>query len=153
MNETNEIAFNAVILVGGLVFGFGLGFSHMAQPEIVLQFLQLADFGLLLVMGGASGVTMLAVFVATRYLQKAPLTGDPYGRRLKSMDRNVLVGGAIFGVGWGISGICPGAAYASFGVGNYPILWGVAGMFIGAYLHGYGRSVGFSSRGKSVSSD
>ena len=140
MSDDDQLAFNALSLVGGLIFWFGLGFSHMAQPEIVLQFLQLQDLGLLFVMGGAAGVTMLVIFVATRFLGSAPLTNEPYSRRLKSMDRNVLYGGAIFGVGWGLSGICPGAGYASFGVGNYPILWGVAGMFIGAYIQGYLRS-------------
>ena len=140
MSDDDQLAFNALILVGGLIFGFGLGFSHMAQPEIVLQFLQLQDLGLLFVMGGAAGVTMVVIFIATRFLGSAPLTNEPYSRRLKSMDRNVLVGGTIFGVGWGLSGICPGAGYASFGVGNYPILWGIAGMFIGAYIQGYLRS-------------
>lgn len=139
-DEEHNLAFNAVILVGGIVFGFGLGFSHMAQPEIVLNFLQLADFGLLFVMGGAAVVTMLTFGVASRLNRQAPLTGTPYGVRVRSMDRNVLIGGAIFGVGWGLSGICPGAGYASLGVGNYPILWGIAGMFIGAYLQGYWRS-------------
>jgi uncharacterized membrane protein YedE/YeeE len=51
----------------------------------------------------------------------------------------VLVGGTVFGVGWGLSGICPGAAYASFGIGNVAILWAVAGMFLGAYAQGYWR--------------
>lgn len=50
------------------------------------------------------------------------------------------------GVGWGLSGICPGAAYASVGIGNLPILWAVAGMFLGAYLQGVWRSR--SSAGK-----
>ncbi len=72
--------------------------------------------------------------MATTVLDSAPLTGRPYGRRLKSFDRNVLVGGTVFGVGWGVSGICPGAAYASLGIGNVATLWGIAGMFVGAYL-------------------
>ncbi len=138
-NDGN-LAFNALILFGGIVFGFGLGFSHMAQPEIVLSFLQLQDFGLLFVMGGAAGVTMVSFFTIMRLRTSAPLTGTGYSRRLKSMDANVLYGGAIFGVGWGLSGICPGAGYASLGIGNYPILWGIGGMFIGAYIQGYVRS-------------
>lgn len=132
--------FMPLILVGGLVFGFGLGLSQMAKPEVVLDFLQFDDFGLVFVMGGAAVVTAVTFFVATRLDRTAPLTGDAYTRRLKSMDRNVLLGGGIFGVGWGISGICPGAAYASVGIGNVPILWGIAGMFLGAYVHGYVRS-------------
>jgi len=132
--------FMPLILVGGLIFGFGLGYSHMARPEVVLNFLQFEDFGLIFVMGGAAVVTGTVFAVATGALESAPLTGRPYTRRLKSFDRNVLIGGSIFGVGWGISGICPGAAYASLGVGNYPILFALAGMFIGAYAQGYYRA-------------
>lgn len=53
------------------------------------------------------------------------------------MDRNMVAGGSIFGVGWGLSGICPGAAYNSVGIGNYPVLVAIAGMFVGAYARGY----------------
>nr|WP_164722090.1 DUF6691 family protein [Haloterrigena salifodinae] len=129
-----------LILVGGLIFGFGLGFSQMARPEVVLNFLQFEDFGLLFVMFGAAIVSGIAFAVMPRIRDSAPLTGNRYERRLKPFDRNVLVGGAIFGVGWGLSGICPGAAYASLGIGNVSILWALAGMFAGAYLQGVWRS-------------
>jgi uncharacterized membrane protein YedE/YeeE len=129
-----------VVLLGGLVFGFGLAVSGMARPEVVLDFLQFEDFGLVFVMGGAAAVTSAAFAVGTGVLDRAPLTGRAYGRRVKELDRNVLVGGAVFGTGWGVSGICPGAAYASLGVGNLPILWAVAGMFLGAYAQGWWRS-------------
>ena len=132
--------FIPLILVGGLIFGFGLGYSHMARPEVVLNFLQFEDFGLLFVMFGGAAVTGVVFFVMPRVLDRAPLTGNQFERRLKSFDRNVLVGGGIFGVGWGLSGICPGAAYASLGVGNITILWALAGMFLGAYLQGWYRS-------------
>lgn len=132
--------FLPVIFLGGLVFGAGLAVSRMAHPEVVLDFLQFEDFGLLLVMGGAAVVTGLTFTVATTRLTRAPLTGKAYRRRVRTFDRNVLTGGAIFGVGWGLSGICPGAAYASLGVGNFPILYAIAGMFAGAYLHGRLRS-------------
>lgn len=129
-----------LILVGGLIFGFGLGFSQMARPEVVLNFLQFEDFGLLFVMFGAAIVSGVAFAVMPRLRDSAPLTGDRYERRLKPFDRNVLIGGALFGVGWGLSGICPGAAYASLGIGNVSILWALAGMFAGAYLQGAWRS-------------
>ncbi|SEW31432.1 YeeE/YedE family protein [Natrinema salifodinae] len=132
--------FVPVIYAGGLLFGFGLAVSGMARPEVVLDFLQFEDFGLLFVMGGAAVVTGLTFAGATRYLDQAPLTASEYTRRLKSFDRNVVIGGSIFGVGWGLSGICPGAAYASVGIGNYPILWAIAGMFLGAYAQGYWRT-------------
>ncbi|MFW5965036.1 MAG: YeeE/YedE family protein [Natronomonas sp.] len=132
--------FMPLILVGGLIFGFGLGFSHMARPEVVLNFLQFEDFGLVFVMFGAAIVTGIAFAVMPRLRDSAPLTGDRYERRLKPFDKNVVIGGAIFGVGWGLSGICPGAAYASLGVGNVTILWALAGMFLGAYAQGVWRS-------------
>ncbi|MFC4451170.1 YeeE/YedE family protein [Halorussus aquaticus] len=139
-NERSPL-FLPVIYVGGLIFGFGLAVSGMARPEVVLDFLQFEDFGLLFVMGGAAVVTGITFTVATRYLDRAPLTKREYTRRLKDFDRNVVIGGAIFGVGWGLSGICPGAAYASVGIGNYPILFAIAGMFLGAYAQGYWRAL------------
>lgn len=133
--------FMPVVFVGGLVFGVGLAVSRMARPEVVLDFLQFEDLGLIFVMGGAALVAGPVFHLATRSGNSAPLTDRVYALREKSFDRNVLAGGAVFGVGWGISGICPGAAYASFGVGNWPILYGVAGMFLGAYLQGVARDV------------
>ncbi len=136
--------FHLLIVAGGLLFGFGLGFSHMAQPEVVLHFLQFKDFGLLFVMGGAAVVTGTTFAVATRLSGRAPLTGKAYTRRLKSFDRNVIIGGVIFGAGWGLSGICPGAAYASIGIGDFPILFAIGGMFLGAYAQGLWRKLGAS---------
>lgn len=132
--------FLPVVFAGGLLFGFGLALSEMARPEIVLSFLQLQDLGLLFVMFGGAGVVGLVVFILPQLRSSAPLTGAIYGRRMKDFDANVVVGGGIFGIGWGLSGICPGAAYASLGIGNLPILWGIVGMFLGAYLQGYWRS-------------
>ncbi len=129
-----------LVFAGGLLFGFGLGFSHMARPEVVLSFLYLDDLGLVFVMFGAAAVTAATFFVVPRLRERAPLTGGSYGRRLKPFDRKVVVGGGVFGVGWGLSGICPGSAYASLGIGNYPMLAGIIGMFLGAYVQGVWRS-------------
>jgi uncharacterized membrane protein YedE/YeeE len=91
-------------------------------------------------------VTATVFALATRRGGRAPLTREFYGTRRKFFDNNVLAGGAIFGVGWGLSGICPGAAYAS--LGNYLILYGIGGMFIGAYIQGVARS--YASKTDSV---
>ena len=152
--EGRHPLFGPTILVGGLLFGFGLAVSGMTRPEVVLDFLQLEDLGLALVMGGGAAVTGLAIAAGSRSDRRAPLTGRAYGRRLKSMDRRVLAGGAVFGVGWGLSGICPGAAYASLGTGNYPIALALAGMFLGAYLQGWLRSVTVTARdGRAAGAD
>lgn len=132
--------FNAVIILGGLIFGFGLGFSEMAKPEVVLNFLQLQDFGLLFVMLGAALVAGIVFEFGTRLEKTAPLTSKKFGKRHKKFDNRVVIGAVIFGLGWGISGICPGAAYASLGIGNYPVLAGIAGMLLGAYIQGLIRS-------------
>ena len=146
MNSSNgegrHPLFMPAIYAGGLVFGLGLAISGMARPEVVLDFLQFEDFGLLFVMGGAAVVTGTVFAVATRLHSTAPLTGSEYVRRVKEFDSNVVLGGIVFGVGWGVSGICPGAAYASVGIGNWPILWAIGGMFLGAYGQGYLRSRG-----------
>ena len=141
------------IALGGIIFGFGLGLSQMARPEVVLDFLQFEDFGLLFVMGGGAAFTALTFTIVPRLRERAPLTGDIFQRREKSFDRNVLVGGGIFGIGWGVSGICPGAAYASVGVGNWPILLAIGGMFLGAYVHGYWRSTRASDTTTPASAD
>ncbi len=126
---------NIVVLIGGVFFGFGLAYSGMTQQEIVLSFLHLRDLGLIFVMGGAAFVTFFAVNVVPRYL-KAPLLGGKFKPRRAPLSRNVIIGAIIFGVGWGLSGQCPGSAVASFGTGNLPVLVGLAAMFIGAYVRG-----------------
>lgn len=145
--------FLAVVFVGGLIFGAGLAVSEMVRPEVVLSFLTWDDLGLVFVMGGASVVVGVAVVGAMRFLDRAPLTGAAYGRRLRTLDRNVVAGGVVFGAGWGLSGICPGAGYASLGVGNYPILWGIAGMFVGAYAQGVWRSRGSADADAAATAD
>ena len=130
MNKTNLI-----VLFGGILFGFGLAYSGMTKQEIVLSFLQLKDLGLIFVLGGAALVTAVAINVLARFLKKPPF-GEQYKPRTRILSLTTIVGAIIFGVGWGISGQCPGSAMASLGTGNYPILVGIAAMFIGAYLRG-----------------
>ena len=107
----------------------------MVSPEVVLSFLRLQDLGLMLVMGGAVTVTVLAYQLAPRFL-KQPLLGERFEQRAAKLDRSTLVGAAIFGVGWGICGVCPGPAIAGLGVGNLDMLWALGGMLVGAYAQG-----------------
>ncbi len=126
---------NIIVLIGGIFFGFGLAYSGMTKQEIVLSFLQLNDLGLIFVLGAAALVTFVAVNVVPRYL-KTPLLGGKFKPRKAAMSKKVIIGAAIFGVGWGISGQCPGSAVASLGTGNLVVLIGLASIFIGAYIRG-----------------
>ena len=126
----------ACVLVGGLCFGFGLAWSGMARPEVVLSFLYLEDFGLLLVMGAAVAVTAAAFRFGPRVFARPLVVGAAFERHRARMRPRTVGGAVLFGLGWGISGMCPGSALASIGLGNAPILVGVAGMFVGAWLEG-----------------
>jgi uncharacterized protein len=123
------------VLAGGVVFGFGLALSTMIQPEVVLSFLRLQDFGLMLVLGGAASVATVAYQLAPR-LMRRPVFERDFGAHASELNRDTLAGAAIFGIGWGLSGVCPGPAIAGLGAGNWPLLLALAGMAAGAYAHG-----------------
>ncbi|MCM2341587.1 DUF6691 family protein [Rhodoferax sp.] len=122
-------------LAAGMLFGFGLSFSTMIQPEVVLSFLRLQDFGLVLVMGGAVMVVVLAYKLAPRLLLK-PVFGSHFHSHPSFWNKDTLVGSALFGVGWGLCGVCPGPAIAALGVGNFDLLWALGGMAAGALVQG-----------------
>ena len=123
------------VLLAGVLFGFGLALSTMVQPEVVLNFLRFSDFGLMLVMGGAVLVTLVAYKGAPRLL-KRPLLGGSFGQHSAQLDRDTITGAAIFGVGWGLCGVCPGPAIAGLGTGNWTLLWALLGIALGALVQG-----------------
>jgi uncharacterized membrane protein YedE/YeeE len=123
------------VLLSGALFGFGLAVSSMISPEVVLSFLRFRDFGLMLVMGGAVCVTMLAYQLAPRLL-KRPVLEERFAVRPSALDRDTLVGAALFGIGWGVCGVCPGPAIAGLGAGNFSLVIALAGIAVGAYVQG-----------------
>jgi uncharacterized membrane protein YedE/YeeE len=124
-----------VVAACGALFGLGLARSTMVSPESVLSFLLWRDGGLLLVLGSAVAVVLVAYQAAPRLLRQ-PLLGGAFDRHVASMSRRTLKGAALFGIGWGLCGVCPGPAIAGLGVGNWPVLWALAGIVAGAWLHG-----------------
>ena len=136
----NSLMSLIVMVIGGAFFGFGLAESGMVSSRVVLQFLTLKDFGLLLVMGSAIAVTIIFYQFSPRLLNK-PFLGGTFDKRVLDLDSKVVIGSALFGIGWGISGICPGPAIAALGIGNVEVIWTLAGIFIGAYLHAYWASL------------
>ena len=122
-------------LIAGALFGFGLSFSTMIRPEVVLSFLRFQDFGLMLVMGGAVLVVLLTYKLAPRLLQR-PLLDDHFHEHPSVWNRDTAVGAALFGVGRGLCGVCPGPAIAGLGAGNSSLLWALAGIALGALVQG-----------------
>ena len=122
-------------LVAGALFGFGLALSTMVKPEVVLSFLRFQDFGLMLVMGGAVVVTVLAYRLIPR-LMKQPILGGYFHRHVSIWNRSTAIGSAIFSVGWGLCGVCPGPAIAGLGTGNWSLLWALGGIALGALVQG-----------------
>ncbi|MES2242165.1 MAG: DUF6691 family protein [Pseudomonadota bacterium] len=122
-------------LAAGALFGFGLSYSTMIRPEVVLSFLRFEDFGLMLVMGGAVVVVALVYKLAPRLLAR-PLLGDHFHTHPSAWNRDTAVGAALFGVGWGLCGVCPGPAIAGLGAGNWDLLWALAGITLGALVQG-----------------
>ncbi|NLQ16348.1 YeeE/YedE family protein [Marinomonas sp. M1K-6] len=102
---------NAVItLISGLLFGLGLAFSEMTNPAVVIGFLDI--FGewnpsLIIVMASAIAVGMLGYFIKSKQT-KPLLAGKWQIPTLRHIDSKLVLGSAIFGIGWGISGYCPG---------------------------------------------
>ncbi len=123
------------VLIAGALFGFGLAYSSMIKPEVILSFLRFEDLGLLWVLGGASAVTMVAYQLLPSLLSK-PLLAPLFGKHPSALNRDTLLGAALFGIGWGICGLCPGPALAGLGAGNWPVVIALAAMFAGAYVQG-----------------
>ena len=122
--------------VAGLVFGFGLLISGMTNPAKVIGFLDLAgqwDPSLALVMAGAIAVGVVAFALAKR--RQTTYLGLPMSLPLATrIDRRLVIGSVMFGVGWGLAGICPGPALVLLGAGAAKGLIFVAAMLAGMGL-------------------
>ncbi|MGQ9424435.1 DUF6691 family protein [Gilvimarinus sp. F26214L] len=124
-------------LLTGLIFGFGLLLSGMANPVKVLAFLDLAgdwDPSLALVMGGAVIVGLVAFTLARGRTRS--LLGEPMRMPEKrELDRPLILGSLGFGVGWGLAGFCPGPAVVAAGTFTPKALVFVAAMLAGMGLY------------------
>jgi uncharacterized membrane protein YedE/YeeE len=123
--------------VAGLLFGVGLLLAGMANPAKVLAFLDLAgnwDPSLALVMAGGIAAALIPFTLAKRRSQS--LTGCPMQLPSKrEPDRQLVIGSLLFGIGWGIAGICPGPAVVVLGSGNLAVLPFFAAMLAGMALY------------------
>jgi uncharacterized membrane protein YedE/YeeE len=120
-------------LIIGLVFGTGLVVSGMINPAKVLNFLDFAgsfDPSLAFVMAGAVAVTALGYRIVLARARPVLASSFHLPSR-QAVDGQLLAGAAIFGVGWGLSGLCPGPAISSLGLGAPGVLAFVPAMLTG----------------------
>jgi uncharacterized membrane protein YedE/YeeE len=128
-----------VALFSGALFGLGLAVSGMTNPAKIIGFLDLAgewDPTLAFVMGGALLVTIPA-FRLILGRQRPILAGDFALPAKSTLDARLLGGAALFGVGWGLSGFCPGPAVAALVTGLAPVFAFVAAMMAGMVLYAW----------------
>lgn len=122
-----------IALLAGLVFGLGLVLSGMANPAKVLGFLDLGgawDPSLAFVMGGAIAVALPAFAWARK--RSRSLLNEPINLpTARQVDRRLVLGSLLFGIGWGVAGFCPGPGVVALGMGQPKAL-----LFVGAMLAG-----------------
>ncbi len=130
-------------LASGFLFGLGLAVSHMVDPAKVLGFLDIAgnwDPSLAFVMGGAVLVAIVAFPQVLR--RERPLTAARFATpAARPVDRRLVAGSALFGVGWGLVGLCPGPAIASLAFGRLESV-----VFLVAMVAGFALSNAVPSR-------
>jgi uncharacterized protein len=120
-------------LLAGVIFGVGLTLSDMVNPARVLNFLDVAgswDPTLIFVMAGGLAVTTLGYRLIFR--RSSPVFGDKFNLpSQRQIDLPLVGGAALFGVGWGFAGICPGPAFADLATLEPKVLLFVAAMLVG----------------------
>jgi uncharacterized membrane protein YedE/YeeE len=126
-----------ISFLAGLIFGIGLIISGMADPAKVLAFLDVAglwDPSLIFVMAGAIGVGFFA-FLWAKSRKTTLLGGEMKLPSTTTIDRRLIIGAVMFGIGWGIAGFCPGPALVGLGMGLPKALIFVAAMLAGMALY------------------
>ncbi len=122
--------------LAGMLFGLGLAISGMTDPARVLGFLDIAgvwDPTLIFVLGAAVGTTFVGYRLV--FARGTPLFSTQFQLPTKQeLDAKLLGGAALFGVGWGLSGYCPGPAIASMGGLTLPLLALLAAMVVGWWI-------------------
>ena len=140
---------NALALIVGLLFGLGLCLSGMSEPTKVLGFLDLGggwDPSLAFVMAGAIAVAAPAFAIARR--RRLDWLGGPMDLPpTRPVDAPLAVGALIFGVGWGLAGVCPGPALVDVGFGSSGALVFVIAMAVGMIAY---RALALGLRGRRV---
>lgn len=120
----------------GLIFGVGISISGMANPAKVLNFFDLFgtfDPSLIFVMGGALVTTFIGYKLV--FGLAAPVFEGAFNvPTSRTLDANLIGGSAVFGIGWGIAGFCPGGALPALGTGRWEVFAFTGALLVGIFL-------------------
>jgi uncharacterized protein len=136
MSQNSSVFSNMSEYLIGVLFGLGLMISGMTNPAKITAFLDLAgpwDPSLLFVMGGAVLVGLIAFYLAKKRTESF-FGGAMHLPTRRDIDRPLIIGSALFGIGWGLAGFCPGPALVSLGTGELKAVVFVIAMLVGMVL-------------------
>ena len=125
-----------IALIAGITFGLGMAISGMIVPNNVLSFLSIFEGwnpSLMFVIGGALLVFMPVYQFGIKNRQQPVLTDNFCVNQNKDVDNRLVIGSIIFGIGWGVLGVCPGPVVSSLFLGNSDVYWFVIAM-IGGFM-------------------
>lgn len=118
----------------GMLFGIGLVIANMINPTKILNFLDITGYwdpSLLLVMLAAIVITCPGYYWIKKL--KKPLLGNKFHYPpVYTIDKKLIIGSAIFGIGWGMTGFCPGPAIAVLGTGQFAVIYFIGSMVLGS---------------------
>jgi uncharacterized membrane protein YedE/YeeE len=138
-----SLAAFAASLVSGVLFGIGLSVARMTDPDKIRNFLDLAsipkaswDPSLAFVMAG--GLVVAAIGLRLDRRMRRPLAAPSFHRVQRvTIDAPLVIGAALFGIGWGMAGFCPGPAIAALGLIPGKVIVFVVAMFVGSWIAGH----------------
>ncbi|KEI70013.1 YeeE/YedE family protein [Endozoicomonas elysicola] len=129
--------FYVIALLAGVLFGIGMALSGMVNPELVTAFLDISgqwDPTLIFVMGGALAVFIPGYQFLIKKRAQPILTNDWSLSKNNSIDVQLIVGTSLFGIGWGLLGVCPGPAVTSMLSGNSDVWLFIVAMMAGLII-------------------
>ncbi len=122
-----------MFLIPGMIFGFLLSRAEFSNYDLFMDMFLFSNLKLVWTMFTAMGVAMVSMSLIRKFRPRS-MTGEPVRIKTKSLHRGTLIGGVIFGVGWGISGACPGTVLAQMGEGKILSVFTFIGIAFGIYL-------------------
>ena len=127
---------NAAGLVVGIGFGFMLGWARLTDYDVIHDMLLLRELDVFLLMGAAIATAAVAIRLLRARGGRSLVGGWPIAWTVTRPTRNHVIGSMVFGLGWGVSGTCPGPVAAQLGRGQLAALFTLAGIFLGIAVYG-----------------